>query len=317
VRWGRYQHRLASGHASVGNPDDAVRHAQRATLHLQNGGASSRELAAAFDTVAACHHQRGDLDAAARARCQAVTTLEQDAASSTDCVLALTRLADLRRLQGLYADAENLLTRTLAKVPDGDRGEQMTSRALVLNALGIVYKDTGRYIAANHAYNTALGLIIAAHGPDDPATAALWHNLAGLAQARGHPHQAIPLATRAVELRERQLGPHHYLVAEDLAVLGAALLDADRVDDAEPLFHRALAIFRARHPAHRYDVAVNLANLAACRYARGDARAAAELIREGLAIRKLILGADHPEIARQLENHAVVAADNTERRCHR
>jgi tetratricopeptide (TPR) repeat protein len=218
VRWGRYQHRLASGHASVGNPDDAVRHAQRATLHLQNGGASSRELAAAFDTVAACHHQRGDLDAAARARCQAVTTLEQDAASSTDCVLALTRLADLRRLQGLYADAENLLTRTLAKVPDGDRGEQMTSRALVLNALGIVYKDTGRYIAANHAYNTALGLIIAAHGPDDPATAPLWHNLAGLAQARGHPHQAIPLATSAVELRERQLGPHHCLVAEDLAV---------------------------------------------------------------------------------------------------
>jgi tetratricopeptide (TPR) repeat protein len=298
------------GHASLGSPHDAVRHAQRATEHLGRAHANNRELAAAFNTLAACHQQLGHLDAAADAWCQSIAALDLAAADSTEWALTLMRLGDLRRVQGHFADAEEILTRALAAVVSDHHIDDTTARAHVLNAIGIVYKDTGRYDAAAGAYTEALELLAAIHGPDDSATASLWHNLAGLAHARDHPHDAVSLAAKAVRLRERHLGPEHYLVAEDLAVLGAALLDANRVNDAEPLFHRALTIFEARHPAHRYDVAVNLANLAACKLARGDTHRAEELIRQGLAVREPILGPDHPEIARQLKNLAVIATHN-------
>jgi hypothetical protein len=56
-------------------------------------------------------------------------------------------------------------------------------------------------------------------------------------------------------------------------------------------------------------VAVNLSNLAACSFARGDMTNAERLFRDGLTIREAILGFDHPETARQLNNIAVVVAE--------
>jgi Tfp pilus assembly protein PilF len=130
----------------------------------------------------------------------------------------------------------------------------------------------------------------------------------------------VPLAARAVRLREQQLGADHHLVAQDLAVLGAALLEQNRVAEAELLFQRALDIFRRRHPADQYEVAVNLSNLASCRIACDDATAAEYLFRDALALKQAILGPDHPEIARQLTNLAVAIGrqhrDDEARRLH-
>ena len=95
-------------------------------------------------------------------------------------------------------------------------------KARALTALGIEYKDTGRYDEAARTYGEALDLVTAAEESDHLSAASLWHNLAGLALARGCPGQAAPAAARAVQIRERELGPDHHLVAEDLAVLGAA-----------------------------------------------------------------------------------------------
>jgi hypothetical protein len=75
-RWGRYQHRLAVGHASLGRPHHALRHAQRATTLLDHAGASSLELGEAFDTLADCHQQLGELDAATQARHRAVNIFD-------------------------------------------------------------------------------------------------------------------------------------------------------------------------------------------------------------------------------------------------
>jgi tetratricopeptide (TPR) repeat protein len=307
-RWGRYQLRLAAGHAALGRPEDALRHATAALRHVQQCTDLSTELVAAYDIIATCQQELGQLDAAAAARQNASDILERTAPGTTASTLALVRLGDLVRFQGHFDHAEEILTRALAGAPTDAAGDGPPVRALVLNALGIVYKDTGRYHASEVAYAEALEHITTACPPDDPAQAGLWHNIAGLAHARGQADQAATAAARAVEIRERALGPDHHLVAQDLAVHGAALLELGRTAEAEQLFGRALMIFRARDPADQYDVAVNLSNLAACHLQRNDGVGAEALFREGLVIKQAIFGGHHPEIARQLNNLAVAVA---------
>jgi tetratricopeptide (TPR) repeat protein len=306
--WGRYQHRLARGHAALGRPEDALQHAQKAATYLRRAGIDDMNLAAALDTLATCHQELGQLDDAARTRRRAVDLLDAAAPRSAEWVAALVQLGDLCRFQGFYDQAADVLRRAVDGAAIGQLVDGMPARAIALNALGILYKDTGRYDAAAGAYAEALDLITAINGPEHPNAASLWHNLAGLAHARGHPDQAAPLAAHAVRLREQQLGCDHHLVAQDLAVLGAALLDQDSVIEAEPLFERALTIFRGRHPADQYEVAVNLSNIAACRFACGDSIIAEQLFRQALTIKQAILGPDHPEMARQLNNLAVAVA---------
>jgi tetratricopeptide (TPR) repeat protein len=307
-RWGRYRQRLAAGHAALGRPDDALRHATAALRHLQQCNALPTELVASYDIIATCQQELGQLDAAVAARQNASDILERTAPGTTASTSALVKLGDLVRFGGRFDEAEEVLTRAISRAPTDADDDGPPVRALVLNAFGIVYKDTGRYHGAELAYAEALELIIATCGPDDPAEAGLWHNIAGLAHARGRADQAATAAARAVEIRERALGPDHHLVGQDLAVLGAALLELGRSAEAEQLFGRALAIVRSRHPADQYDVAVNLSNLAACRLQREDGVGAEALFREGLSIKQMIFGGHHPEIARQLNNLAVAVA---------
>jgi tetratricopeptide (TPR) repeat protein len=306
--WGRYRVRLAAAHLAFGRRQDALRHANAAVRHLEHCTDASKEQIAAYDIVATCQRELGQLEAAAAARRSAVRILELTARGTNASTLALVQLGDLIRFQGSFDEAEEVLSRALADVPTAVDGDGASLRALVLNALGIVYKDTGRFDAAEAAYAEALDLISAKGGVDDSAVASLWHNIAGLALARGDAHRAEAAAARAVNIRERALGTRHHLVAQDLAIHGVAVLEQHRTVEAEQLFERALAIFRARHPADQYDVAVNISNLAICRLQRNDAAGAETLLRQGLDLKQRILGQDHPEIARQLNNLGVAVA---------
>ena len=53
---------------------------------------------------------------------------------------------------------------------------------------------------------------------------------------------ALPLAQRALVLREQALGPTHPEVAETLSILGLLYLAQGQYAQAEPLLHRALAM---------------------------------------------------------------------------
>ena len=236
------------------------------------------------------------------------TRLDASAPGRAAHISVTIRLGDLERFRGRFAEAEALLDRALALTTPGDLCDGVPRRALALNALGILYKDTARYAAAADTYAAALDLITAHNGSDHASAAALWHNLAGLAYARERPEEAVALARRAVRVRERHLGPDHRLVALDLAVLGAALLEHGSLDEAERTFERAGRIFRRRHPADQYEVAVNLGHLAACRVAHADPAGAEQRYRQALAIKELLLGPNHPEVARQRNNLAVTIA---------
>jgi tetratricopeptide (TPR) repeat protein len=174
-----------------------------------------------------------------------------------------------------------------------------------LNNLGVLYKHMARFESAEALYARAFG-IAEVLTSNDLTLATLFHNVAGLAHARGRYAEGEPHARRAAEIRERVLGPNHPDTAADVGAL-AAIVDAQgRHEEAEALYRRALATFeRKLGPAH-YEVAVVVGNLAALCQATGRAQEAERLYARALSLKTKLLGPRHPEVATTLNNIAVL-----------
>ena len=308
LRWGRYRGRLALAHAAHGHPQDALHHAEAAIRHLSRRGQIG-ELVSAYEVAAAALQELGRLDEATTAWRVAVEYSRNQAQQCS----SLIGLGDLLRFLRQFDGAEIVLQQALAASARAENPVAPPLRALALNALGIVYKDTGRHHEASAAYAEAMAALTDHCGPDHTLVAAVWHNIAGLAYARGQPIEAEAAARRAVAIRERADGMAHRSVALDLAVHGAALLDLERLAEAEHCFTRAVGILSRRAPADGYEIGVNLSNLAACRARSDDNQTAARLLREAIALKSPILGARHPEVARHEEDLAAIVATRARR----
>jgi len=116
--------------------------------------------------------------------------------------------------------------------------------------------------------------------------------------------EARPLAERALELREKALGPEHPDVARSLNNLAALYWKKGDYAKAEPLYQRALAIREKTLGPEHPDVALSLNNLANLYYDKGDYAKAEPLHQRALAIREKALGPEHPDVAASLNNLA-------------
>ena len=231
-----------------------------------------------------------------------------DRPGTTAATSALVKLGDLVRFQGHFDQAEEILTRALIGAPTDADGDEPPVRALVLNALGIVYKDTGRYDAAQIAYAEAFELVTTACAPDDPAAAPLWHNVAASptpAARPTKPRQPPPERWRAASVRS------------DPAITSSPKISPYRAPPSSSSAVRPRPSSCSVGPSRSFAPAVQRTNTtspstsatwrpADCR--RNDGGGAEALFREGLLIKQAIFGGHHPEIARQLNNLAVAVA---------
>src|SRR6266508_3123519 len=118
-----------------------------------------------------------------------------------------------------------------------------------------------------------------------------------------------PAAERALELREKALGPDHPDVAQSLHNL--AIIHRLKGDYAksEPLFQRALDIKeKALGPEHP-DVAASLNSLAIIYHAKGDYAKAEPLFQRALDIKEKAFGPEHPNVAESLNSLANLYGD--------
>ncbi|WP_245895002.1 tetratricopeptide repeat protein, partial [Nostoc cycadae] len=115
---------------------------------------------------------------------------------------------------------------------------------------------------------------------------------------------AIPLAERALAIREKVLGKEHPLVASSLNNLAELYYAQGKYEQAEPLYLRALAIYKKVLGNVHPDVANSLNNLAALYYAQGKYEQAEPLYLRTLAIFEKVLGNVHPAVATILNNLA-------------
>jgi CHAT domain-containing protein/Tfp pilus assembly protein PilF len=123
---------------------------------------------------------------------------------------------------------------------------------------------------------------------------------------QGQYATAIPLAERALAIREKVLEPEHPDVATSLNNLAALYQEQGNYSSAEPLLQRSLAIReKVLEPEHP-DVATSLNNLALLYWAQGNYSSAEPLLQRSLAIREKVLEPEHPDVATSLNNLALL-----------
>ena len=105
-------------------------------------------------------------------------------------------------------------------------------------------------------------------------------------------------------LTKQRLGPNHPRVASHLSNLAQLLQATTRLEQAEALCRRALAIHEQRFGPNHPRVATHLNNLALLLKATDQLKEAESLYRRALAIDEQSFGPDHPNVGMGLNNLA-------------
>jgi len=208
---------------------------------------------------------------------------------------ALIQLGTALHTAGRYREAETWLQLALEHAE-----RTKCNLAAALNALGVLSKYTGKFTRAEQFYGRALALV----AEDSAAAATLHHNLGGLALVRGEFAKAEGPARRAWEIRRDLLGENHPETLADACAYAAVLDGLGRHSEAEAIYLESLARFSDHFGGEHLQIALNLNNLAAARWAQGDASTAESLYRRAAVMKGKLLGVGHPDTALTLHNYA-------------
>lgn len=207
-----------------------------------------------------------------------------------------------RRARGDFAGAEPLLREALAAAESAEPRD-VQALAVALNQLGLLCKDLGSWDEARGHYERALALLDGDPASDPDDIAAVWHNLGGIAHARGDFAAGETAARRGLAIREAA-GSSPGPLAADRAALAAILDGLGRYDEAERLYRDAIAVFESA-PAAEHDLAVALGGLGAQYARRGRPGEGVALLTRAVELKRRALGARHPDTALTLHNLAM------------
>ena len=119
----------------------------------------------------------------------------------------------------------------------------------------------------------------------------------------GKYREGIPLAEKALAIRQKILG-EHLDVASSLNNLAQLYRHQGRYQQAEPLYKQALEMRKRLLGNEHPDVAQSLNNLAQLYLYQGRYQQAQPLVKQALEMRKRLLGNEHPDVAQSLNNLA-------------
>lgn len=113
--------------------------------------------------------------------------------------------------------------------------------------------------------------------------------------------EAMPLAKRALEIRERALGASDQLTGDALQNLASLYAAKKNYGEALSLYKRALAIFEKALGPENAKTANIIQNMGWLFYADGNTSKAEENFQRSLGIREKVLGPTHPDVAVSLD----------------
>jgi tetratricopeptide (TPR) repeat protein/tRNA A-37 threonylcarbamoyl transferase component Bud32 len=158
--------------------------------------------------------------------------------------------------------AFDLLNRTRDRIKAEFQGDP-AARAVMLDAVGDVYRSLGYYREAKPLLEEAVDLCQRHIGPDELETADSLHHLGWYYHDLGFYDEARPLYENALAIRRARLGPDDLQVAASLFHLGWLLGDdKDHAAGVERL-REAIAIRRKKLGDADRETAISLAGLAA------------------------------------------------------
>lgn len=218
---------------------------------------------------------------------------------------ALRAIGTAQRARGRYGAAESLFRRALAAATAGF-GPHSIEAAELHNDLGMTFKYLGRFVEAEAAYSSAAAILDGLPDVDLEDLAALYHNLGGLAHARGDFATAEPLARRAIEIRAQAVDARAPALLLDRSAHAAILSGLGRTEEAEASIRDLLGDLEPALGPDHPEVAVAINNLAAILQRKGALADAETLYRRVIAIREARLGVDSATLAGPLNNLGTV-----------
>ncbi|MEO8844085.1 MAG: tetratricopeptide repeat protein, partial [Kofleriaceae bacterium] len=245
---------------------------------------------------------RGDTTAGLRELATASQSLLAHRSRDTDLATLVTHAclvtAAAWRAAGHYPEARRCARAALRRAPDPGW------IAAAHNELGVIGKFAGHFDEAERHYRAAKPLIQRLYGAASREMATYWHNLGGLAHARGRWKTGERAARRSVEIGRAVL-PAGDLELHAHEVAYAALLDElGRHDESLPIYRRALVAYRLAED--RYEVASTLHGLAAAEHSAGRLAEARAHYTAAIAAFRACVGAAHPDVGRALHNLATL-----------
>lgn len=142
---------------------------------------------------------------------------------------------------------------------------------------------------------------------NDPlAEAELLNNEGTVLITAGRYQEAQTTLTKALELREAELGPDHYLVGRTLSNLATAYDDQGKIEEARTNYERSLAIAEATFGAGHPDLAIRLTNFGEMLARAGDRVTAREYSERAVELFANSVGKKHHYYASALNNLATV-----------
>ncbi len=208
-------------------------------------------------------------------------------------------LASNLRDRGLYAEADELLTRSVGLLEAGLGVEHPQTVSTMAN-LAILREQMGELRSARDLAEGVLARARATFGPDDRQTARAMGILAGILATSGAFAEAGELDAGVLAILTDTLGPHHPTTARALNESGKMLSLQGRVAEAEARFSAALAILSERFGEDHPETIGAMTNLAGALADRGAMAEAESLARKAMARGAATLGADHPSLAQSL-----------------
>jgi tetratricopeptide (TPR) repeat protein len=206
-------------------------------------------------------------------------------------------------LAGRYAEGLPLAASAVA-LAERIKGPSDPAVATALNNYGEFLSRTNRAPEAEAAYRRAVTIDEAAKSE---GLSRDLNNLGSMLQSARRLPEAEKLYVRALAVDERTVGPRHRDVARDLNNIAILLRDEGKEADAEPLQRRAITILedlqRENPGRSSSDLATALNNFAAG-LPRDRAAEAESLYRRALELNEKELGAEHPNVAVDLNNLA-------------
>jgi len=112
----------------------------------------------------------------------------------------------------------------------------------------------------------------------------------------GKMDDALPLAKRALEIREKALGADHELVAMSLKNLASIYFAQKKFDEASNSYQKCLSIYEKKFGENDPKILEILDTLAWSSYGSGDVRKAERCLQRALAIREKTFGPESKEV---------------------
>lgn len=217
----------------------------------------------------------------------------------------------------------SILGRTYQRLGDYDVAAELLDEALTMASpqsearfdLIIERAETDRLAGRFEAAEARFQALIDELPNDDGARHA--RALSGLGRAvaqAGRPAEAIPLLERGVALTRKQEAAEPQLLSDRLNDLGSALFRLGRFDEAIACLNEALPLREAADRSAGFEpasprTATLINNLALMHYLAGRPFDAEPRFRQALALRRVLLPSDHPDLAQTLSNLGLMLKD--------